>query len=385
MKKLNKYSLKLRDFNISDLRKIRELLESHYQKEYARKRVEIFSWISTKNPFSQTAPTYILLENDQQIIAHLGRMPRIFRINGKNVKAYYTHDTLVHPEWRHGYGIYLNNEMIRELEKATDTFFLAMWMNQFTYMFLKRRGYYELDFYEYKKLLKPKFFLERKLKNRFLTRLIAPFAKYFIAAYDFLVYLPYFSTDLSVSKTPRFDSRFDKLFDKVLSRFRIIGERKAAYLNWRYVDKPFADHTVLTLKRGNDLVGYIVLQIIEEKAYKVGIINDLLTDPEVSSHIGTLIYAALSYFRKEGVNAVICFLTDSRFIKIFRRFFFIRESLPIPVLISNLRKLKWPEFLTEATNWFLTFGDSDGYLWEISGTSIPRGPENVTFHVNPIR
>ena len=235
-------------------------------------------------------------------------------------------------------------------------------MNEFTREMLKRRGYYQLDVHSFVKPLDLTPMLKKRVKNKFAARVIAPLGRGLITICDYFLCRRRFP-DVSISQVYRFDRSFDAFAEKTSARFPLIVLRHSQYMNWKYVDRPFADHTIFTARRNGELTGCIVLlpKIIGDT--KVGVIVDILAAPEDTRTIAALCQTAVNYFKREGANFIACVLTNQSFIKVFTKHLFLRRSKTFPVMIANLHKHPAQELITDINNWFLTFGDSDGFVW----------------------
>jgi len=358
-------NFRLRKYERSDLDKIKQMLKTHFDAEYVPKRRILFDWIASHNPAACNYTTYLIIEDKARIIAYLGRMPVDFMVNGKRESAFFTHDLLVHPEYRKGgQGVFLTNRLSAAIEEMTNTFFGMLWMSHLNYLIHKRRGYHELKTYSFVKFLNSSLLLKKIIKNRLLLRLLPPLVQELFFLVDFVISKLMYS-DMISSQIKKFDRRFDTLADEISKKFTLIVLRHSDYLNWKYVDKPFANYTIFAAERNNKLTGYIVLQIKKDGEEGTnGIIVDILSDPNDSQSIAFLCQIAINFFKKEEVNVINCYLTDKRFIRVFKKFLFFKRRWTIPVLIANRTKHCFQNLITELNSWFLTYGDSDGFMWD---------------------
>jgi hypothetical protein len=69
---------------------------------------------------------------------------------------------------------------------------------------------------------------------------------------------------------------FDALFDRVASSYRFCVTRNAAYLRWRYIERPDVPYNLVAIRKWRRLVGWIAFRIIEDR-FSWG---DALFDPE---------------------------------------------------------------------------------------------------------
>lgn len=62
---------------------------------------------------------------------------------------------------------------------------------------------------------------------------------------------------------PRPDERFDALFDRMRRERPVLGDRRAAFLDWRYAQCPTREHVIVgtTTRSGRELLGYAIVAL----------------------------------------------------------------------------------------------------------------------------
>ena len=92
----------------------------------------------------------------------------------------------------------------------------------------------------------------------------------------------------------RFDGDFDRFYGRVAQNLEFCVDKNAAWMNWRFCDRPGNPYTAFALKRDGDLAGCIVLKRWQEPdGYTKAHIVDLhAADESALSHLLT---AAESY------------------------------------------------------------------------------------------
>jgi hypothetical protein len=92
----------------------------------------------------------------------------------------------------------------------------------------------------------------------------------------------------------RFDAEFDRFYTRLAQGLEFCIDKNAAWMNWRFCDRPGCPYTVCAIKRDGDLVGYVVLKRWREPdGYTKAHIVDLhAVDQAALSH---LLAAAESY------------------------------------------------------------------------------------------
>ncbi|HEX6640774.1 MAG TPA: hypothetical protein VF215_06655 [Thermoanaerobaculia bacterium] len=72
------------------------------------------------------------------------------------------------------------------------------------------------------------------------------------------------------------NAEFDEFFDRVAGAYRFCVTRNAAYLRWRYLERPDVPYNLIVVRKWRRMVGWIVFRIIDER-FSWG---DALFDPE---------------------------------------------------------------------------------------------------------
>ena len=92
----------------------------------------------------------------------------------------------------------------------------------------------------------------------------------------------------------RFDAGFDRFYGRLQPRFEFLIEKNAAWMNWRFCDRPGRPYTAAAVECGGELAGYAVLKRWREPdGYTKAHIVDLHALDEAS--LAELLTAAESY------------------------------------------------------------------------------------------
>jgi hypothetical protein len=114
---------------------------------------------------------------------------------------------------------------------------------------------------------------------------------------------------LSLAPIERFDGGVDALWSRFLPSLPATTGmivRSHGYLNWRYLDAPAARYRALGLARGDELVGYAVVGLVEKWGLRLGTLCDLMVEPgggERSAR-ALLLDAAIHELRGQGADAI---------------------------------------------------------------------------------
>jgi GNAT superfamily N-acetyltransferase len=353
--------MNIRELKIEDMQKMFDLLRTREElnEEGARKRTQLMEWLAFKNPFAGNEPTYFIAEDNGKIVAHLGRMPNEFIIQGKLHRAYFSHDLLVHPEYRKkGLGLFLTMSLYKAIEENSNSFCCLIWTSELNLDMQRRRGYYETKAGCYLKVFNPEDIIRRLLKKKTLIRVLSPLLKGILILTNWMV-INLIPSHRIVTKVNRLDSRFDAFYRTIVCKMGICTNKSSAYLNWKFIDRPFNKTVVFEAREKGNITGYIILAPNLGKEFPEGMIVDIIVDPEDTKTIISLLKESVKYFRRQRVYSIRCCLTDKRFIKVLRRFQFLSLPRGEPVMLANLKKYENKEILMEIKNWSLTYSESD--------------------------
>jgi len=351
----------IRELKPDDMQKILGLLRTRDEldDEGAEKRTQLMEWCAFRNPFADKEPTYFVAEDDGEIVAHIGRMPTEFIINGKRQKGYFNQDLYVHPKYqKKGMGFFLSMSLFRTNEESSESFCCSVWSSELTLEMLRRRGYYELKAGCYLKVLNPDEILRRVLRKDTLARILSPFLKRILDLID-LIWLRLIPSYRKIAKIDRFDFRFDNFYQSIIHKIGICSYKQSSYLNWKFIDRPFSKETVFAAYEQSQIKGYVIVAPNLGKNYPEGMIVDIIADPHDTRTIVSLIKSSINYFRLQKVFSIRCCLTDRRFIKILRRFLFLSLPRGEPVKLANLEKFEQKEIFMNINNWYITYSESD--------------------------
>lgn len=156
----------------------------------------------------------------------------------------------------------------------------------------------------------------------------------------------------------RFDARFDDLWQAASREFSIIGERNAAYLNWRYEECPDALYRAFCLvDKTNRLLGYLVFYV---DAQGFAWISDLLfADPAV---LDALLAEFVRYQRSQPVKAIHFTYFGTRIVTdCMQRFGFLKRHSDrrLYAYLAQGGADSDQAAILNRENWFLTKADSD--------------------------
>ena len=170
--------------------------------------------------------------------------------------------------------------------------------------------------------------------------------------------------DVNIETIENFDERVNLLLEKFLNLYDICIYRTSEYLNWRFIRRPDVEYKIISVNRGEKLVGYAVLRTRKLFTSKVGLIIELVCDPEYYNVFEMLIKHSLKEFKNLGVKWVLFFnFSNKNFEVLLRKNHFFQFSLfqnirKIPLVIKPISKdLKIGSI--NLGNWYISLGDND--------------------------
>jgi GNAT superfamily N-acetyltransferase len=204
--------------------------------------------------------------------------------------------------------------------------------------------------------------VDRKLRERigyeWLAKVLSPVGNALLGAAA-AAFQPTVDKTLKVSlQQHKCGTEFDALANRVGMNFDFCVRRSADYLNWRYLDNPYKRHELMTARREESLLGFVVFS----QNGLDGEIVDLFGEDD-DGVIDRLIIKVVELFRRRGLITVSTELIASHpWAERFRKLgFYPRESKPFIVCGSSESAGAFAEqgVLLPHQSWFITGGDRD--------------------------
>lgn len=112
-----------------------------------------------------------------------------------------------------------------------------------------------------------------------------------------------------VERFSHFDERWDELFGRVRGAYRLLVERDARYLEWRYARCPDAEYALWAVFRRSRLVGWSVFRQRGERGERLAW-GDALFDPRYPSAVPLLLRHVLAAPEHRSAELVETWLTS---------------------------------------------------------------------------
>jgi len=209
---------------------------------------------------------------------------------------------------------------------------------------------------EYVKIFTPEFLVNRKFKNRLISKLLLPLA------WLKLSFQPSRSfngpVDMEIKKIDIFDERINDFWEKVSSDYPIILVRDKEYLNWRYVEEPHKKNTIFIAEKGGQILGYIIFNIMQrnDRGYYCAIL-DLLTIKD-DSVILKLLSFTINFLLNEKIDVVTFLTSDSFQSKALNKLGFVKGKYSKKLIAVSYSPDFNASFFLDSGSWFITGGET---------------------------
>jgi hypothetical protein len=185
--------------------------------------------------------------------------------------------------------------------------------------------------------------------------------------------------DVEILEIERFDDRFDGFFENVSVNLGITVLRTKNYLNWKFVDKPFNNYRrYAAFDRKGALSGYMITKTELVDGVMRGKVLDILADPKRADAFSALIRRAVKDLAKAGASYLGIVCTLPPFLTELRKLGFVRSKKPERLMLYNWEAEFEQSFISDISNWYLTYSDSDGDAWEVDSSGQPEAPQSCT-------
>lgn len=312
---------------------------------------EEWQWRYLLNPTRVMAIS--LAEANNKIIGQYASLPVFVRFKGKDLLAAQIVNLMVHPDYRsQGLFVAMGNQFHKEACKKGISLIYCFPNESSAHGFFDRLGWQKACWTP---------FLFRPLKAPW------PLKRFFGS--------PRASQKSShkahITELHHFDERFDVFWEKVKDDYPIMIRRDSTYLNWRYVQKPGADYSMMALEREGQILAFLVVGTSFKMGKKIGIIAEMMSLKEPSISIEPLLEGAMAFFHQKGVSLCGCLmLRDKQHYETLRRWGFWPTPFNLFSYAGILRKKSYfgarstsptvpNEFLKDKSNWYISWGDGD--------------------------
>jgi hypothetical protein len=297
---IGRMNLVRKTYDSGDEQGIIELQNTVFESN-GKTNLEKWRWQYVENP---CGPARIFLyEKDRKIVGHFALMPVALKCGEREILSGKAENGMMHKRYR-GFG----NHFVKLVREGIHESFqdgMSLCWGFAGPMILRPQiaaGFRHLGrvAQRIKVIDGDRFFHEfirPRIGEGFFKKRTYGMFPFLFRAFDGLTNFKSRKKGLEIKRVNRCDERFDVLWDEVKEAFGMTIVRSSSFLNWRFVDNPNAKSEILTAEKHGELKGYIVLNTLEKKGFKVGFIGDLLFQER--SVAGVLLDAAIDSFKKE--------------------------------------------------------------------------------------
>lgn len=205
--------------------------------------------------------------------------------------------------------------------------------------------------------------MKSHLAALFVGTMLSP-AKYFFKARGLLK-----RDDFAIKEVFSFDDNYQEFWKRCRKYEKIMVERTAERMNWRFTRVPRRDYKILFAVQNEEVRAYLVYREIEFRGVKIGLLVDLLTEPSVAGNTAgkLLIDQTVRNLTEKNVGIIGCviseqsseasLLKESGFMKCPR--FILPQPVAFTMIIHSQDMGIRDQELEDINNWFLTLGDYD--------------------------
>ncbi|MCC6453183.1 MAG: GNAT family N-acetyltransferase [Acidobacteria bacterium] len=354
-------ALQARQFTLDDRDALLGFLRRVYATDLRRSDREFWEWHYLKNPYTDTnnLPIWIALDGEK-IVGHLAAIETEIRVGDETHKTIWILDLIIDENYRRR-GI-----AKRLVGLAEDFRSIRLGINtheQKSPELLEARGWKIVaSIPRYTRVLFP--------GNAFIS---GSGPKAFVrnaanALYSFRrqVVTNLRPSDGEIRRIERFDEATDRLWARSSATRNCIAVRRSEFLNWQYFEQPKKRFDVLGFFSDNELRGYVVLYFRaadEQGVIEKAAISDIFFDEAPPETADVLVNAALKFAVERRVGRVVTDVLNAAVEAALRRQGFFRTKSPLLLMVKSEAA---KEIALDATQWFVTRGDSDTTIFEES-------------------
>ena len=346
----------------ADRSEVFAFLDAVHSKDFSARLQRQWDWKYDANPFNRDGQAYLLLWRDAgEIVGLLGIMPVRVCIDGTERLVGHPCDWAMRPDHR-------GRRMARRLldRQRPDWPLRFSWQNELSRRLSPGMVGDNSGILPLATVVKPLAvggLVEQATGSRLLAKLASALAHATEPLGRWLRWQTG-TSDVIVGETSEFDDRFDGLWQRVRREYPVMVVRDRRYLDWRFVQRPDARYRILTATRGSDVVGYLVMRVVEQDGARRGYLVDFLVVERSTAIFSRLVTRAVVCIKRDRAQSIACRAAVAPFRRgLFRQGFVpVRERAP-GYLRTYRPDVESPDRLEclfqDPANWFLTMGDGD--------------------------
>lgn len=338
-------------------------------------RAHRWEWLET--PEGQGSIWIIEKTDSGEIVGHHGLIPIRFSYFGQSMLLGKTENTMVHPQHR-GKVLYLlyEKEFVEEAKDRFDLLYTTDGVGTAGRVRL-RLGYTPVGQYaRYVKACKKSSLdqlttaiIRTRLNSKLAAKIAIPFS-WMMNHLLIMLFSSHRPIDPAVhirkaDSTEGIEEALDSLWGRSKSKFGITISRSARYLQWRVFDNPNLTYEFLVATKGNEVVGYAV---VEHRREGMAQIVDLVADGNDGRLLEAILRRVVEKLNEAGIQVVTFhtllsnntlnlslrrngFRSFSSILRLLRRFTKTEEAV---LLTKALNESLDQERISDPENWYYT-------------------------------
>jgi len=353
---------KLAEFNM-------ELYKNEFNAERYADRAKIlkfWDWKYRENPASKSEDNFgWVVTHKSEPVGQWHIIPADIKIGRADYKCAWGSDLAILKKYRNvGISAFLIQRAKKEVGEDFALFLLGG-MNLNSYNIFKRSGFIDVGKVpRYIRILDLKEVLMRYGMPAFFAEAAGKLAN---LAYKMFSTVDRRDNTISVETAKAFGSEFEEFWNSVSGHYACIIKRNLKFLRWRYANQPLWPYTILKATRQDHMKAFAVLREGDIKngrlkGAKIGIVSDILIDPEDKEATMGLLKAIEDFFKSKRALLVKCDVLNAHVEKVLAGAGYLRIK-PQNEFMLNIHpkhmKAEDAELASLRKNWFISSGDSD--------------------------
>ena len=337
--------ISVRELRPTDMPSFVELCKSRegLDAESAILRGKVVEHVAFRNPHDDGKPTYLVGVQGDRVVAHLGRMPTRFCVNGSIEEGSYFHDLYVHPDIRKsgGQGFFLSMKLYKAAEDASSGFIAMIWTNEINIALQTARKY------------------DRMWTDRLIAALPKLLARRILSGVD-ATKRAFTKRAVSIEMIDRFDERFDNLAESVKQTNVTVPWKDSTYLNWKYCDRGDLRPVIQTaVDTSGQLRGFSVITEPDAE-YRASFLSEFTVADHDASVMRNLLDATINAARSRGANRLVAVATLAPYRAVLTSRLFVPRNTQEPLFLAKTERSREKDCILSIENWHMSFGDSEG-------------------------
>jgi GNAT superfamily N-acetyltransferase len=351
--------VQIKQFELADQEALLSFLRVAYHEESRKSELDFWKWHYLENPHTalDDIPLWIVKDGDR-IVGQLATIPVALKVGVEETRAIWILDFIVLPQYR-GQG--LGKRLVLTARESYSTMITLGINEQSTAVFRSLKWVALGGVHRYHRLLYPGDAFREIARLSPLRKLVN------------FCYAPFRPRDAQTRYTEggvlrevtAFDASFADLWHRAAAQWPCAVVRSPRYLEWQFTQQPGKKFEVQGIYEQGELMGYVVLFFRKEegsgfppKAAITDLCYDASSSPQV---VDELLKAALRLAVERHAGSLVTDVLDPLVESRLRQLGFWRIKVAPQFMASTAEH---QELIYNASNWFLTRGDSDVSIFE---------------------